>query len=89
MLQYVIIGTGVAGIAAAETVRQHDPLNPIILVGDEPHGYYSRPGLAYVLTGEIPERQLFPMSKDHFQALRLRFVHNCVVQIRPDNRDLD
>ncbi len=89
MPQYVIIGTGVAGLAAAESIRSQDRFSPIILVGDERHGYYSRPGLAYVLTGEILERQLFPISKDHFQALRLRFVHNRVVRIAPDAQRLE
>ncbi len=89
MLQYVIIGTGVAGIAAAEVIRRTDTISPIILVGDEPQGYYSRPGLAYVLTGEIPERQLFPVSKDRFQALKFRFVHNQVAQIDTDAQRLE
>jgi NAD(P)H-nitrite reductase large subunit len=89
MPQYVIIGTGVAGIAAAETIRSQDAHSPIVLIGDEPHGFYSRPGLAYLLTGEILERQLFPVGKDHFQALKLRFVHNHVAQIRPDTHCLE
>jgi NAD(P)H-nitrite reductase large subunit len=89
MLQYVIIGTGVAGIAAAETIRHHDTVSPITLVGDEPHGYYSRPGLAYLLTGEILERQLFPVGKDHFQNLKLRLLHNRVAQIHPEPHRLE
>jgi NADPH-dependent 2,4-dienoyl-CoA reductase/sulfur reductase-like enzyme len=71
MMKYVIIGTGAAGISAAETIRQHDSQGKIILIGDEPDGYYSRPGLAYLLTSEIPESQLFPFSSDDFRRLNL------------------
>ncbi|GAB4435875.1 MAG: FAD-dependent oxidoreductase [Anaerolineae bacterium] len=58
-MRHLIIGTGVAGIAAAEAIRQSDPAAQIRLVGDDPHGFYSRPGLAYYLTGELAEQQLF------------------------------
>jgi len=35
----------------------------------EKSGYYSRPGLAYYLTGELNEKQLFPFSAQDFNAL--------------------
>ncbi len=72
MLSYVIIGTGVAGIAAAEAIRSIDSQGDITLVGDEPDGYYSRPGLAYYLTGEIDADQLSPFSAADFQRLGAR-----------------
>jgi NAD(P)H-nitrite reductase large subunit len=63
MRRYVIIGNGVAGFSAAETLRAQDPAGEILIVGDDPHGYYSRPGLAYLITGEIPEPHLYPFSE--------------------------
>ena len=36
MLHHVILGAGPAGVIAAETLRQHAPLDRITLVGDEP-----------------------------------------------------
>ena len=60
MTRYAIIGTGIAGISAAQTLRSLEPKAEITLVSEDPHGFYSRPGLAYYLTGEIPEKQLFP-----------------------------
>ena len=63
MTRYIIIGTGVSGFSAAQTLRSLDPQADILLVSDDPYGYYSRPGLAYYLTGEIPEKQLFPFFK--------------------------
>ena len=58
--RYVIVGQGVAGIAAAEAIRAADASGEITLLSDDPHGYYSRPGLAYYLTGEISRAHLFP-----------------------------
>lgn len=86
MITYLIIGTGAAGVAAAETIRERDPGGKIILVGDEPDGFYSRPGLAYYLTGEIPEAQLFPFNAEEFRKRRLEFVSATVVHIDVDNQ---
>lgn len=71
MKQYILIGTGAAGVSAAETIRKHDPEGKIIIIGEEPDGYYSRPGLAYILTGEIPEEQLFPFSLEEFERRKI------------------
>jgi len=86
--RYLITGTGAAGIAAAETIRQQDPGGEILLVGEESHGYYSRPGLAYYLTGELPERQLFPFTERDFDRLRLRRLHARVVALQPQAHEV-
>lgn len=39
---YVIIGGGIAGTTAAETIRKHDTEGKIAIVSDEPHRLYSR-----------------------------------------------
>ena len=58
MTRYLILGNGAAGATAAETIRAHDARGEITLVSAEPYGMYSRPGLAYVIIDEIPERQV-------------------------------
>ncbi len=85
MTRYVIIGTGVSGFSAAETLRNLDPQAEILLVGDDPFGYYSRPGLAYYLTGEIPERQLFPFSKKGRLNLDVQHIKAHVTRIDPNS----
>jgi len=81
--RYLIIGSGVAGIDAADTIRQHDPRGEITLLSDDRHGYYSRPGLAYFLTGEIPQAQLFPMREAELNALGLRRVQGRAARLDP------
>ncbi len=79
--RYVIVGTGPAGISAAETIRAHDPISEIILIGEEKAAFYSRPGLAYYLAGEVPERQLYPFASGYFDRLQLRRLPARVVRL--------
>lgn len=41
-VHYLIIGGGIAGTTAAETIRQHDASGSIMIVSDEPYRLYSR-----------------------------------------------
>ncbi len=68
--RHVLIGGGPATIAAAEAIRGADPAAEITLVSAEQDGYYSRPGLAYLLAREVPERRLFPFTDADFAGLR-------------------
>ncbi len=63
MRRYVIVGTSIAGLAAAEAIRKVDASGTITLVGEEPHPYYYRPDLAYLVAGEIGEYELFAPSE--------------------------
>ncbi|HLA98084.1 MAG TPA: FAD-dependent oxidoreductase [Anaerolineales bacterium] len=83
MQRYVIVGSGVAGISAIEALRETDRSGEITLIGDEVHNYYSRPGLAYYLTGELAEEYLFPLSRNDFKNLNLRHLQARVVSIDP------
>ena len=60
--QYVLVGSGIAALAAAEALRAREPRANIVLVSEETHDFYSRPGLAYLLRGDFPEKQLFIRS---------------------------
>lgn len=80
-MRYVIIGAGVAGISAVEAIRSIDKIGEIVMICDDPNGYYSRPGLAYYLTGEIHDTALFPRSKADFQKLNFNFLKGRVTHI--------
>ena len=83
MRRYVILGSGAAGMAAAETIRSLDSTGAIWVVTADPHGYYSRPGLAYYLTGEAARDQLFPFPNRHWKDLELRWHVEPVQSIDP------
>ena len=88
-MRYVIVGSGVAGLVACEAIRSQDKAGEIIFVSDDPHGYYSRPGLAYYLTGEIDEKGLFPRSKSDWLHLNLRYTKGRVTRIIPSKHQVE
>ena len=88
-MRYVIVGSGVAGLAACEAIRGLDKAREIYMLSDDPHGYYSRPGLAYYLTGEMHEKGLFPRTKGDWQSLNLRFIRGRAARIYPAEHQLE
>ncbi len=85
-MNYVIIGSGVAGIAAIEAIRSTDSASSLTLIGDDPYGFYSRPGLAYHLTGELHAKALFPRTAEDLQKLNFRSIKGKVTKIsRPEH----
>ena len=66
-MKYASIGSGVAGYAAIEAIRSVDQAGEIVMVSDDPNGYYSRPGLAYYLTGELGDKALYPRTQADYK----------------------
>jgi NAD(P)H-nitrite reductase large subunit len=84
MRHYLIIGSGAAGISAAEAIRGQDTTANLTLFGNEGHHYYSRPGLAYYLAGEVPRNQLFPYSPAYMRSLGITVRSDTVTRIDPE-----
>jgi NAD(P)H-nitrite reductase large subunit len=89
MTRYVIIGAGAASMGACEAIRSLDRQGSLTVVCEEPEGYYSRPGLAYYVTGEINESQLFPFRKDDFKRLAVQWVPGRAVRLHPQERQVE
>lgn len=88
-MRYTIIGSGVAGMAAVEAIRSIDSTNEVVMIGDDPHGFYSRPGLAYYLTGELHDKALFPRTADDYRRMNFRYVKGRVANILRENHILE
>jgi NAD(P)H-nitrite reductase large subunit len=86
--QYVIVGSGIAGLSAAETLRAQDPHAVIRMISEEAHDFYSRPGLAYLLRGDVPEKQLFIRSCADLRALKIERVTARVEKILCDAHEV-
>ena len=84
MRHYVVVGSGVAGLSAAEVLRERDPGATISLIYEEPHSFYSRPGLAYLLADLVPEEQLFARTQAELRDLRLNWIHARAAQLLPE-----
>ncbi len=83
MRRYIIIGSGAAGLTAAEAIRSCDPQASIQMLTNDPYGYYSRPGLAYYLAKELSEDSLYPYRDAYFRDLKLNLVKEAAVRINP------
>lgn len=84
----VIVGTGPAGITAAETIRRHDPHAELVLVTSEHWPPYSPPAMAdHFVTGD--RKRLFWKGEDvaaRLGAQELRGVH--VTGVDPGRREV-
>jgi NADPH-dependent 2,4-dienoyl-CoA reductase/sulfur reductase-like enzyme len=94
--QVVIVGAGVAGTRAAETLRQCGYNGALTIVGAERHAPYHRPPLSKkLLTGEVhragvdlaPQIDLDARVLRGASALKLD-MSSRTVHVRDDNRDL-
>lgn len=59
MQRYVIVGNGIAGVTAAQSIVRADPAAEVHILGEEPYPYYQRPRLWEFLAGEIDQEALY------------------------------
>jgi len=58
MTHYLIVGNGVAGTTAAETIRKEDKNGPITILTEEDTPFYYRVRLSEYLSGDLSEQDL-------------------------------
>ena len=79
---YVVVGSGPAGVVAAERLRKLDPLANITLIGSEPEPPYSRMAIPYYLTDKIQENGTYlRKTAMHFEKLKIELVQKTVTSI--------
>lgn len=74
--KYLIVGGGVAGVTAAETIRQKDPNGTIAVVNEEPYGLYSRVMLSKpnFFLGKIPFAEVWLRGNEWYQKNNIIFL---------------
>mgnify|MGYP001813091711 CR=1 FL=1 len=73
-MKHLIIGNGIAGINAAQAIRDLDAEAEIVMVSDERFPPYSRPMISQVLDGSQPHDKLPLHSDDIYKTLDIRPV---------------
>lgn len=80
---YVVLGNGIAGITAAEVLREHDQRSSITIIADDPFPAYYRPALKDFLGGRLPAEKLWARQETFYKKQRIRFLPARVMQINP------
>lgn len=66
--KYVIVGSGAAGISAAEAIRWGDPEGDIVIISEEPCPAYSKVLLHHYIGGDIDEGGLYIRSDKFYKS---------------------
>lgn len=84
---YVILGNGVAGVHAAEIIRQLDPNGKITMISDEVFPPYCRPMISMVLEGSVPPEKLPIRPSSFYEEFKIEPVlGNRVSAVDVDHR---
>ncbi len=74
-MRHLIIGSGPAGVVAAETLRRADPASEITVLCGEGEPPYSRMAIPYLLKGDIDEAGTYlRKGGGHFAQLGIRLL---------------
>jgi len=85
-MKHVIIGCGIAGITAAETLRRHDPSAEIVMIAEEP--FYYRAGLSFYLKGEIAEHEVYGKRDGWHKEFDIDRKNTRVTSISPKTKTI-
>ncbi|MCP4412733.1 MAG: FAD-dependent oxidoreductase [Gammaproteobacteria bacterium] len=89
MAEHVIIGNGVAGVKAAETIRKQDASCKITMVGNENYAFYYRPQLPQFVSGKIEEGKLLGKKKGFYEKNNIHLqLGKTVKGIKPDKNEI-
>ena len=73
-MNVVIIGNGVAGVSAAETIRAADKNCEITVLSEEKYPFYSRPRLIEFLSGKATVEQIVIHTRDWYAVNNIRLA---------------
>lgn len=85
-MRYLIIGSGIAAVTAAKTLRQHDTAAEIRMFGDEYHplGLYARKDLARGLANGLDSPEAFLIESVHeLESQGIHFVQQAIPCVYP------
>ena len=87
--KYIIIGNGMAGITAAQTIRDGDQSGRILIISDEGApfsrgiAFYYRAAMSEWLSGEIADDALIGRTEEFYQQMALETLEGHVTRVEP------
>lgn len=86
---YCIVGGGVAGVTAAETIREFDSRGSVAVISAEAQPLYSRVLLPHFVKGRIPRERLFLRTAEDYRTKGLALLAGeSAVNLNSDRRCL-
>lgn len=88
MTRVVIIGNGVAGVAAAIRLRELQPSFEIVMISGESTYHYSRPALMYVFMGHMRYQDTKPFEDGFWKEQCIELVRDWVTGLDAESKTL-
>lgn len=89
IMNYTIIGNGVAGTEAAKTIRKRDPQAEIMIITQDHYPFYSRPRLPELLAKEVSVEEIYVYNIGWYHKNQIQlFLNGTVKNIDPKNRKI-
>ncbi|MDX9952711.1 MAG: FAD-dependent oxidoreductase [Anaerolineae bacterium] len=85
---YVIIGNGMAGLSAAQAIRERDRAGRVVLIGDEGEPYYYRASLSEWISGDLTDALVLGRMPAFYNALHIEQVTAHVARIESGVRQI-
>jgi NADPH-dependent 2,4-dienoyl-CoA reductase/sulfur reductase-like enzyme len=85
---YVVVGNGIAGITAVETLRVEAASADIAVIADNPLPVYNRPAFKDFLAGRASEDTLWMRPKSFYRDRKIHFFMERVVGIQVDHHSI-
>ncbi|MBM2810217.1 MAG: NAD(P)/FAD-dependent oxidoreductase [Chloroflexi bacterium] len=79
--RYIVLGNGIAGTTAADTLRKNDPDCEIALFTDEPYPLYNRVALPPALKLKTPESKLFMKTMQFHEDRKICFYPSTKIEL--------
>ena len=73
-VDYLIIGGGISGTSAAETIRQEDQNSKIVILEDEKYPLYSRVQIPYYLRNVKTREQIFLRDFESYKTKNIEYL---------------
>jgi len=87
--KYVIVGNGIAGLRAADTIRQQDKEGSLCMISEEEYLSYSRPLISYLIGGEIKEEKMFYHDREWYDNRNITLkMGSAAVDFKPIHNKL-
>ncbi|GCF06754.1 FAD-dependent oxidoreductase [Dictyobacter arantiisoli] len=82
-ISFLIVGNGIAGVTAAETLRNEAPEATIGVISEDAHPVYFRPALKDYLAGRVAEEKLWARPAKYYEGLQIHYLSERVRGIYP------